>query len=205
MANLMILPNETMLKIMEYLLQNPKIYFSNSRQSRTIAQTPLRPNILRITAVNSRLRELSWSYLKRHGRFTAVYLDSLLHKFNRFTTFEHIECLYAIPDQFKHFSRPDRHNPAPILSPFPNLKQVAIWLHNDYQTGKAWSLRAREGETKSETFVRHMITKTMGGHLAELLSFLHSPSRAVDVVVEIDCTRLGQPVSRLHFPLASQR
>ena len=196
MASLMICPDEIILKIMEYLLQDARYYFSHSRQSFTsIAYTADRPIILRITAVNSRLRELSWSYLNRHGRFTAVYLDNLLHEFNRSTTFEHIECLNTEADQSKHFVRPDRHSPAPFLSSFPNLKQVSIWLRKHYQSDHAWRYNARQGESQAENLVRHMIRDTIGSQLAGLLNLLHSPGRAIDVVFEINCTRSRRPVS----------
>ena len=200
MASLMICPDEIILKIMEYLLQNARYYFSHSRQSRTsIAYSTYRPIILRITAVNSRLRELSWSYLNRHGRFTAAYLDNLLHKCNEVTTFEHIECLSIILDQSKHFVRPDCHSPAPFLSSFPNLKQVSIWLRRNYPNPQAWPLH--DGGSKAETFVRHIVSDTVGSRLAGLLLFLHSPNCAVDVVVEINCTHSRQSVSQVHFPL----
>ena len=194
MASLMICPDEIILKIMEYLLQDARYYFSHSRQSFTsIAYKTDRPIILRITAVNSRLRELSWSYLNRHGRFTAVYLDNLLHEFNRSTTFEHIKSLNTEADQSKHFVRPDRHSPAPFWSSFPNLKQVTIWLRKNYPNPQAWPLH--DGGSKAETFVRHIVNDTIGSRLAGLLFFLHSPNRAIDVVVEINCTHSRQPVS----------
>ena len=186
MASLMICPDEIILKIMEYLLQNAKIYFTHSPK-------PHHWEILRITIVNRRLRELSWSYLGRHGRFTAVYLDNLLHESNRCTTFEHIECLNTRPDQSKHFVQPDHHSPAPFLSSFPNLKQVTIWLRKNYKNPQAWPLH--DGGSEAETFVRHIVSDTIGSRLAGLLFFLHTPNRAVDVVVEINCTHSRLSVS----------
>jgi len=201
MASLMIFPDEIMLTIIEYLLNNAKISFDHPRLPFAIAQTPHRPNMLRITAVNNRLRGLSWSYLKRHVQFTALHLENLLHKFSRSTTYEHIENLDTGPDQFRHFLSADIRQPAPILAPFPNLKHVTIWLRKDYRAGKAWRLRTRKGETKTVAFVRHMITKTIGTQLANLLSFLYCPSLAVEVVIEIECTRIGEPVSQILFPI----
>lgn len=204
MASLMIFPDEIMIKIVEYLLQDAKFYFRHSPRPGNIAHTPHRPIILRITAVNSRLRGLAWSYLKRHGWFTAAYLDNLLHESNRFTTFEHIECLNTNPKQCKHFVRPSWHSPAAFLSSFPNLKQVTIWLQKNYKNEDPWSRHAGYGGSKAEEFVRGMISEA-GIQRVGLLFCLHSPNPGVDVVIEISYTIQRRPVSEVHFPLASQR
>jgi len=54
---------------------------------------------------------------------------------------------------------------------------------------------AKDGESKEEAFVRHMIRRTVDRKLQDLIAFLHHPMRVVGVVVEIACSRGGGMVS----------